>query len=149
VDTGSFFNQSASQNAAKRFSLGAMAKHNLWPTPTASLAHKGGRVTPRKGREGVTLIEALSARMYPTLAATDYKGAPSRKKVAERQNADTRGVRLPEQLARDGQHGQLNPEWVEWLMGWPIGHTALKPLETAKYREWLQQHSPFCRDEAA
>jgi hypothetical protein len=35
---------------------------------------------------------------------------------------------------------RLNPDWVEWLMGWPIGQTALKPLETGKYREWLQQH---------
>jgi hypothetical protein len=44
-------------------------------------------------------------------------------------------------MASDG--GQLNPEWVEWLMGWPIGHTALEPLATAKYQEWLQQHSPY------
>ena len=26
--------------------------------------------------------------------------------------------------------GRLNPEWVEWLMGYPINHTALNPLET-------------------
>ena len=26
--------------------------------------------------------------------------------------------------------GTLNPTWVEWLMGYPIGHTDLKPLET-------------------
>lgn len=31
-------------------------------TPTASLADKGGRLTPRKSREGGTLIESLSAR---------------------------------------------------------------------------------------
>jgi hypothetical protein len=28
--------------------------------------------------------------------------------------------------------GQLNPQWVEWLMGLPIGYTDLKCLETAK-----------------
>jgi len=28
--------------------------------------------------------------------------------------------------------GQLNPEWVEWLMGWPLGWTDLKPLEMDK-----------------
>lgn len=28
--------------------------------------------------------------------------------------------------------GTLNPDWVEWLMGWPIGWTDLEPLETAK-----------------
>jgi hypothetical protein len=24
--------------------------------------------------------------------------------------------------------GRLNPEWVEWLMGFPVGHTASEPL---------------------
>jgi len=36
--------------------------------------------------------------------------------------------------------GQLNPPWVEWLMGWPIGWTDLKPLETDKFRQWLASH---------
>ncbi len=29
---------------------------------------------------------------------------------------------------------QLNPDWTEWLMGFPIGHTALKPSATPKSR---------------
>ena len=29
--------------------------------------------------------------------------------------------------------GLLNPDWTEWLMGWPIGWTGLRPLETDKY----------------
>ena len=36
--------------------------------------------------------------------------------------------------------GQLNPSWVEWLMGWPIGWTDLKPLAMDKYRQWLHSH---------
>ena len=32
-------------------------------------------------------------------------------------------------------HGQLNPPWVEWLMGWPIGWTDLKP------RQWTSSTS--------
>jgi hypothetical protein len=36
--------------------------------------------------------------------------------------------------------GALNPTWVEWLMGWPLGWTDLKPLETDKFQAWLQQH---------
>ncbi len=35
-----------------------------------------------------------------------------------------------------------NPEFLEWMMGWPIGWTGLKPLGMAKFREWQQQHSP-------
>jgi len=36
--------------------------------------------------------------------------------------------------------GQLNPTWVEWLMGWPLGWTDLKPLETDKSHCAPQQH---------
>ena len=28
----------------------------------------------------------------------------------------------------------------EWLMGWPIGWTDLKPLEMDRYRLWLRLH---------
>jgi hypothetical protein len=36
--------------------------------------------------------------------------------------------------------GQLNPMWVEWLMGWSLGWTDLKPLETDKCHSVPQQH---------
>jgi len=40
-----------------------------------------------------------------------------------------------------GSGGQLNPPWVEWLMGWPIGWTGLKPLETDRFQQWLHSHT--------
>lgn len=48
----------------------------------------------------------------------------------------------PAEVARieSGKSGQLNPLWVEWLMGWPIGWTSTKPLEMAKFHEWLSKH---------
>lgn len=48
--------------------------------------------------------------------------------------------RLDYAVEKDGKHGRLNPLWVDWLMGWPIGWDALKPLATARFREWRQQH---------
>jgi hypothetical protein len=39
-----------------------------------------------------------------------------------------------------GNGGKLNPEWVEWLMGWPLGWTDLKPLETDKSHCVQPQH---------
>lgn len=39
--------------------------------------------------------------------------------------------------------GQLNPDWTEWLMGWPMGWTALQPLETDKFQQWLSSHGKF------
>jgi hypothetical protein len=35
---------------------------------------------------------------------------------------------------------KLNPTWVEWLMGWPLGWTDLKPLATDKSHSAQQPH---------
>lgn len=39
--------------------------------------------------------------------------------------------------------GSLNPTWVEWLMGWPLGWTGLRRLETDKFRQWQRSHGTF------
>ena len=83
----------------------------------------------------------------PTVAARKGSslGALTRKNGRSRKND-----RLDYAIEGDGKNGRLNPEWVEWFQGWPIGWTALPPLATDKFQEWLQQHgasSPM--DEAA
>lgn len=40
--------------------------------------------------------------------------------------------------------GTLNPQWVEWLMGWPIGWTDCDASATDRFRAWQQGHSSFC-----
>jgi len=47
---------------------------------------------------------------------------------------------LGEQVSGLHNGGKLNPTWVEWLMGWMLGWTDLKPLETDKYHYARQQH---------
>lgn len=39
--------------------------------------------------------------------------------------------------------GKVTPQAHEYLMGWPIGWTDLRPLETAKFQQWQSQHL-FC-----
>ena len=34
----------------------------------------------------------------------------------------------------------MNPEWVEWLMGWPIGHTECDVSAMAKFQQWQHSH---------
>lgn len=129
----------ATDGRTKPNKLGWAVAAKLWPTPTASLASKGGRITPRKSREGGTLIEAVSARaMWPTPCASASKG--SSPGALTRKTGKSRANDRIDHAVMASDGGQLNPEWVEWLMGWPIGHTALEPLATAKYREWQQQH---------
>lgn len=36
--------------------------------------------------------------------------------------------------------GNMNPTWVEWLMGWPLGWTDLRPLEMDRFRQWCASH---------
>lgn len=44
--------------------------------------------------------------------------------------------------------GAPTPTNHEWLMGFPIGWSDLRPLETRRFQSWLQQHSPFLSDES-
>lgn len=42
-----------------------------------------------------------------------------------------------------GTGGPLNPTWVEWLMGWPIGWTDIAASATDKYQQWRRLHGRF------
>jgi hypothetical protein len=62
--------------------------------------------------------------MLPTPTARDYKGArkPETMKKTGR-NPETNS--LLDAVEFQGQSGRLNPQWVEWLMGFPLGWTDL------------------------
>lgn len=70
-------------------------------------------------------------RLWPTPAARDYKGCNSLEHVQTRLEKGERGHmgQLPNAvMMADPEHrpsGSLNPAWVEWLMGFPIGWTDL------------------------
>ena len=59
-------------------------------------------------------------------------------------------------LSKNGTDGSMNwaqlmlhkgliptPELCEYYMGWPIGATALQPLGTDRFQEWLRRHGGF------
>ncbi len=91
----------------------------MLPTPTASMGmHGGPNQRDSNGRPGLQ----MAAMMWPTPTRREYKGArsPEALKAAGRSPNNTLGDAV---MASDG--GQLNPTWVEWLMGFPIGWTDL------------------------
>ena len=89
----------------------------LWPTPTAGqcgmTATTSGRPIERSTHLGTQVM--LAERMYPTPIATDYKNRGCKDYRKNRQ------YQLQTEVG-----GQLNPTWVEWLMGFPIGWTDLE-----------------------
>ena len=108
-----------------------------WPTPNAGLGDRGSSVNmaikAMKGEKrpsGARIQKDLGAmvKLYPTPTAhiskegaypSEYhRNTPSLTSVATQKDD------------KPPQSGSLNPEWVEWLMGFPIGHTDLKRSET-------------------
>lgn len=99
----------------------------MWPTPTVDGNYNRKGVSAKSGNGLETEV-----RLWPTPTSTDGKGSVSLERERAREGASSRGVRLPEQLALTEDRevgGRLNPDWVEWLMGFPIGHTVLLPSE--------------------
>lgn len=115
----------SSEHAAQRWESGRRNLDDavrLWPTPTASMGEHGGLVTPAKARERGTLVEAVSARIFPTPMARDsQRGAATAETMQRRALKTNTGPTLSDHLG-----GPLNPDWVEWLMGFPIGWTDLE-----------------------
>lgn len=79
---------------------------------------------------------ASAVKLWPTPCADDT-GA-RKKKYAQGGTPLSLAVR-----------GQLNPDWVEWLMGWPIGHTALSALATDRFQEFERQYGACFMEELA
>jgi hypothetical protein len=101
---------------------------SLHTTKTGSLKHRGKDGTLSQ----IRLSQVVKFRTPNASDAAKWSHQTEAERVAKGQQ-----VRLCHQL---GAGGQMNPQWVEWLMGWPLGWTDLKPLATAKFQEWRQQH---------
>ena len=106
-------------------SLETMARKNLWPTPVAGDSKGNARHTTTTGHShsGTTLTDAV--RMWPT-----PKNSPSGPDFARMDRPASGGDDLATAVARLEVGGQLNPTWVEWLMGWNAGWSDCAPLET-------------------
>ena len=98
----------------------------LWPTPRVSMANGPSAKEVAQGDPKRRLETAV--KMWPTPTASDHKGSgPSLIRSDGKNRLNDRLDYATEQRAQNG--GQLNPTWVEWLMGFPTGWTDLKPSE--------------------
>jgi len=105
--------------------------YGFWPTPVASDTSSRNV----KYAQGGTPL-SLAVKLWPTPQASDNRnrGTTQTPAIARRIEA---GKQVMLSMCMDGP---LNPDWVEWLMGLPIGHTDLKPLGTHKFRNAEPQH---------
>ena len=135
-------------------SLGKMALDDLWPTPLSQDAkHSGhaptgpgkaiklsyaihgwpiptvqdaGKATKRLRDDHQNNLTAVVAN-WPTPTATQHKGWSKNHNRAE--TDDRLDYTVEREANQQGKEsGRLNPDWVEWLMGWPIGWSSTEPM---------------------
>lgn len=134
----------------------------MLPTPRASEAGRGGMRTSEMNRFSPCLSALMqSAVMLPTPTTAGNENSRSMLKLAaHRRLANLMGRILPTPTARlygsncggaAGRIGKNRPSlesmtggpWIpfrEWMMGWPIGWTDLRPLGTDRFQEWRDWH---------
>ena len=104
-----------------------------WPTPDANCGKRGTQTnwTPKRksGQPAqYTINQAVRDKMFPTPTCHNSKEGA----YPAEYNRKT-----PTLATHAG--GKLNPTWVEWLMGWPLEWTDLKPLAMDKSHSVQQQ----------
>lgn len=126
---------------------------NMYPTPTAYDANDVKR-SPEGGAKRAAFRQSIGRDHIGTAGLSEHIWleenniplkisqwrTPSASVIEPKSNVVKLTGRTPQDpqvgLA-DQVGGQLNPDWVEWLMGWPIGWTSLEPLSADNFLHWL------------
>jgi len=95
--------------------------------------------------EGIILESG--AGFWPTPLKEEGPGGAHKKltdAVAIAEGYKPRYYKMDGMEEREVFTGKVNPEWAEWLMGWPMGWTnVLQELEMDRFQLWRQQHGLF------
>lgn len=118
----------------------------LWPTPTVHGNNNRQGLSPSSGNGLATVVKLYPTprcntgadtsrrhlsldgyvKIYPTPTAHDSKNVPSESQHSRKS---------PPLVCYSPGH--LNPDWVEWLMGWPIGWTDLHSTRCPDLNYWI------------
>lgn len=149
TETGGFYWQtpvaddSVDRAKGKFNSLGEpkLSAQAFYPTPV-SIDSGTGRFNTSVGSSNQRPTLAMMARrnIWPTATATAYKGwSPGHNRAATDDRLDYSVERAAFIIGQKTPPMRLNPYWVEWLMGFPIGFTVSKDWVTPSARCKPQQ----------
>ena len=133
-----------------------------WPTPRKCSA-MAATITQQSAwadNRFPNLEAVLGRRMFPTPTKSDATGGPGQAASSQGSpNLRTAVQRSPTPTVNDSKNnnppsqalrntpplkvvvgGSMNPAWVEWLMGWPLGWTDLHASATDRFRQWCASH---------
>jgi hypothetical protein len=140
--------QDSASERTKKYSQGGMPLPmavKMFPTPSASCHmdvvappetvtqnNQGWSVTrvgtgTKFGAKLNDVVNKLEVEMYPTPVSRDYKDAAYN--ITWKESRDQKSS-LPRQVLKDNKPGgKLNPNFVEFLMGYPMNWTKIDPTE--------------------
>jgi len=127
---------------------GSMLGKDNWPTPTA---RSPGDCAAERRRRAPSLESIVMMQTWPTPQANeDAAGTPAGKMQKMLGNHPAIRGTTP----AEWQKGALNPAWVCWLMGWPLGWDSLEPMPATSLADhaektaagsWWQDEPPIPR----
>jgi hypothetical protein len=116
----------------------------LWRTPDTGAGGTSGLLKQGQSKRAngqpiqIRLVDQVNnPHLWPTPNARDWKDSQTSG------NRKSPGLGVVAHIWKAIAGGSLNPLWVEWLMGWPLGWTDLKPLAMGKSHCVQQQHGEF------
>lgn len=114
---------------------------NVTPITTSATASEADKMTSTN-TEKYPVSFKRGQRVWPTPTVNDSKNTAGKEQFNRNSlplNAavcvDDGGNLILQNLGK-----LMNPNFCEWLMGWPVDWTGLRPLETDKYQQWLRLH---------
>tara|TARA_R110002012_G_scaffold253320_1_gene432327 strand:- start:367 stop:954 length:588 start_codon:yes stop_codon:yes gene_type:complete len=115
--------------------IGLTQQVQVWPTPNAR-DYKGAS-DPEKRKAKGHQVHLNDQVAWPTPVASDR----NQRRATENWEGSDLVSKATAKEEEEGRMqpkagGKLSPDWVEWLMGWPIGWTSMEPLNRDRFRAW-------------
>jgi hypothetical protein len=114
---------------SKKAGDGLATAVKMWPTATARDWRSGKTSEKTMNRNSRPLNEVVVSeeKMWPTPMAHEARLGYQDRSRGKKGTQESLTTKVINNLGgRQAVSGQLNPAWVEWLMGFPIGWTELK-----------------------
>jgi len=124
------------QTKTGKRTVGLESQTRVWATPTQRDWKDGGDPSVN------VPTNSLLGRRAPRSMTNGPESSPigricSQPSASKKQNGPDSGYQLGSRLVAR----RLNPLFVEWLMGLPIGWTDSAPVATASFQSWLHTHT--------